>query len=221
MKIQIFRFKHISTKEKLRKIMSIAYQYSRNRLSELNSKQSHSFDHIIRVLNTCYKLSIQLKAYLDVTLLAAILHDVGRPIEEATGKCHAEASAEIAEEFLKENNLDDLIFDVCEAIRSHRFSKKIEPKTKEAKILQDADALDALGAIGLYRTISFSCEKKLDLIEAIKHFDDKLLKLPARMHFSTTRELAEKRCEIIAEFKNSIQEDLDNANFNSLIDKLQ
>ena len=217
---QKVKLKYISDISALREIIDITHQYTRDILVASNKKQSHSFDHILRVVNTCYNLAIQLEAYLDVTLLAAFFHDVGRPIEEETGKCHAEVGAEIAEEFLKKNNLIELVQDVCDAIKSHRFSKGIEPKTTEAKILQDADALDALGEIGLYRTISFSCEGGLNLKEAIKHFDDKLLKLPARMHFPITRELAKKRCEILIEFKEGIQEELKCSEIGAFLKKL-
>jgi uncharacterized protein len=208
-----YKLKYLSNLTELRHIFHKAHDYVKEQLQKYEDKKSHAFDHIVRVTNTCLNLAQNLEAYLDVLLLAAIFHDVGRPIEEMDGRCHAEVSAEKAENFLDKHNLSMLKNDVNEAILSHRFSKKIAPKTKEAKILQDADALDALGAIGLYRTISFSCERGLDMREALVHFDEKLFKLPERMHFPLTKLIAENKCKILEDFVKKVGEESENKFF--------
>jgi len=209
-----YKLKYISDLSELREVFQKAHDHVKSQFKLYEDKKSHSFDHIVRVTNTCLNLAQKLEAHLDVLLLASIFHDVGRPIEEINGRCHAEVSAEEADKFLDKLNLSKLKKDVNEAILSHRFSKKIEPRTIEAKILQDADALDALGAIGLYRTISFSCERELDMQEALIHFDEKLFKLPSRMHFPITKQIAESKCIILKEFVKKIEEESSNSFFN-------
>ncbi len=202
-------------------ILIKAYQFILKQFLVSGNKKSHSLEHTIRVTHTCMKLGYELNAKLDVLIIAALFHDTGRPIEEATGRCHAELSADIATEFLKEHSLNDMIPEVCDIILSHRFSKKIKPKSKEGKILKDADALDALGAMGLYRTISYSIEKKYDLKKALEHFDEKLFKLPELMHFPFTKKLAEERCKILKEFVKDIEENREKSNFDSLLEQLK
>jgi len=196
------------------------YEFVRQQFLIYESKASHSLEHTIRVANRCLELALQLDAAVDVVLIAALFHDVGRPIEELTGKCHAEISSEKAKEFLESLSEKGLVSEVCSAIKSHRFSKGIEATTKEGKILKDADALDALGVIGIYRTISFSTEKGLNLEEARKHFDDKLLKLPSLMHFPLTKEIAEKECIILVKFAEEIDLGIDRSKFKLLLNRL-
>ena len=196
------------------------YEFVRQQFLINESQASHSIEHTIRVANRCLDLALQLEASVDVVLIAALFHDVGRPIEELTGKCHAEISAGIATEFLQSSAEKGLISEVCTAIKSHRFSKGIEASTKEGKILKDADTLDALGVIGIYRTISFSTEQGLNLEEARKHFDDKLLKLPSLMHFPLTKEIAEKECEILYKFAEGMDLGIEKSKFEMILNKL-
>lgn len=220
MKQENCKLKFLSNLTELKEVLQKAHKYVKKQFQLYEDKMSHSFDHIIRVTNTCLELAPKLDAHLDVLLIASMFHDVGRPIEEINGRCHAEVSAEKAVEFLDGLNLTLLKQDVTEAILSHRFSKNIAPKTIEAKILQDADALDALGAIGLYRTISFSCERGLNMKEALVHFDEKLFKLPSRMHFSITKNIAEDKCSILNEFIKKVGEESSNIHFNTFMNKV-
>ena len=197
------------------------YEFVRQQFLIYESKTAHSLEHTIRVANLCLDLAIKFDAAIDVILIAALFHDIGRPIEELTGRCHAEISSEKAKEFLESYSKKDLISEVCSAIKTHRFSKGIEATTKEGKILKDADALDALGVIGIYRTISFSTEKGLNLEEARKHFDDKLLKLPSLMHFPLTKKIAEKECIILEEFAQEMDLGIDKSKFKLLLNRLQ
>ena len=196
------------------------YEFVRQQFLIYESKASHSLEHTIRVANLCLELALKLDGAVDVVLIAALFHDIGRPIEELTGKCHAEISSEKAKEFLEPFTEKDLILEVCSAIETHRFSKGIEATTEEGKILKDADALDALGVIGIYRTISFSTEKGLSLEEARKHFDEKLLKLPSLMHFPLTKKIAEKECIILEEFAKEMDLGMDRSKFKFLLNRL-
>jgi len=117
---------------------------------------SHEFSHTQRVYNLALKISRNKKVDLDVIRAAALLHDIARFREDKGEiKCHAEESAKMAKLIL--TNLDfpkEKISKVLHAIRVHRHSKGLKAKSKEAEILQDADRLDALGAIAIGRMFS-------------------------------------------------------------------
>ena len=117
---------------------------------------SHAFDHTERVYNLALKIGKKEKADLDVIKVAALLHDIARLKEDNKEiECHAEYGAETAEKILKELNFpEDKIKNVVHSIKVHRHSKGLSAETKEAKILQDADRLDALGAITIARMFS-------------------------------------------------------------------
>jgi uncharacterized protein len=117
---------------------------------------SHAFDHTQRVYNIALKLAKGQKVDLDVLRAAALLHDISRLKEDNNEvECHAEHGAEMARKILNEMGFPkDKIDKVCYAIKVHRHSKGINPETIEAKILQDADRLDALGAITIARMFS-------------------------------------------------------------------
>ena len=213
-------YKFVKSNQEFKLLLEKAFQHIIKYFDDNDTSKSHSLKHTIRIANSCFGISKKIGGALDVLLTAALFHDVGRAEEEKTGKCHAEISASIAESFLREQGLEGMTTEVCDAIKSHRFSKKIAPKFKEGKILKDADALDALGAIGLYRTISFATESGVELEEAVKHFDDKLLKLPSLMHFKYTRRIAKKECKILIKFENGIKSNLKESNFEMLMKKL-
>lgn len=117
---------------------------------------SHAFDHTERVYNLALKLSENKKMDLEVVKAAVLLHDIGRLKEDNKEiKCHAEEGAKMAEEILKEMNFpEDKIKNVIHCIKVHRHSKGLKAETKEAEIIQDADRLDALGAITIARMFS-------------------------------------------------------------------
>lgn len=216
-----YKTKYIHSNSKLIEIISKAYKIVKQELYTETNKKFHSLEHTLRVVNTCISLSEELDAYFDIIIIAALFHDIGRPIESQTGRCHAEIGAEKAKQFLIQEELTNLVKDVSDAILSHRFSKNIDPVSLEAKILQDADSLDALGATGLYRTLGFSFERGLDLDESIEHFHDKLFKLSKRMHFSSSKKIAEAKERILYDFVNGIALDKKNSDFKLLINRIK
>lgn len=120
------------------------------------SCSAHDIDHIARVYNLCFSLAKNEKVDSEVLRAAALLHDVARAREDgdSSGKTdHAALSAKMSGPILKRLGFSqEKINHIKECIVSHRYRTGSPPKTKEAKILFDADKLDALGAIGVARS---------------------------------------------------------------------
>jgi len=170
----------------------------------------HGFSHVERVYNLCLEFGKTLKANLKILQIAALLHDIGR-IHEKTNiknkKNHAELSAKIASEFLASLGISisqEESNQIIHCIRSHSFSNKSNPRTLEAKILSDVDKLDALGAIGLYRTIGFTMKKGGGLDQVIEHLENKIMELKSQMHLDISKEIAKEREMIIQDFYKKI-----------------
>ena len=170
----------------------------------------HGFAHVERVLKLSSELGIVLDANLPVIEIAALLHDVGRyRKKDDEVRNHAEVSAEIAEIFISNNNFNIAIEEVeniLHCIRAHSFSNDLEPKTLEAKILSDVDKLDALGAIGLYRTIGFTILRNGGLNDVIEHLENKILKLKNRLFLDVSKEIAKSREKLIINFYEKIKD---------------
>ena len=163
----------------------------RDRLVEIAKKEynnddpSHSFDHILRVLSNAEKIAHEEGADLDILLSAALFHDVvNHPKNSSKANLSSIESARFAENIL--NKIDEFpkekIPDVVYAISVCSFSKGIPPTRPEAKILQDADGLEATGAISIMRTFASTGQMKSPLYNRVDPFCKK-------------RKLADKNCE--------------------------
>lgn len=170
---------------------------------------THGFSHVKRVLNLCMHIGKQEGADLEVLALAALLHDVARPLESrGIIEDHAREGARIAREFLEKRGYPK-VGEVVHAIETHRFSKKKPPKTLEAKILSDADKLDAIGAIGVARVFMYSGEHGRSMEYSLKHFEEKILKLKDLMHTETARKMALERHRFTAKFVERIRREIE------------
>lgn len=137
----------------------------------------HNMEHTMRVYNTCLELA---KAYpeadLEVIKYAALLHDIGgqKEIQDKSGKTdHALMGSEMAEPILKEFGLsDEKIKHIRDCIVSHRFKTDNRPETIEAKILFDADKLDAIGAIGVARAFVWVGNNKAKIYYKPENFEE-------------------------------------------------
>ena len=173
----------------------------------------HGFSHVKRVLNSCLNIGKKLNANLIILEISALLHDIGRQHENKgiMGKNHAEISAEMALNFLTSRDFklsQEEIDNIIHSIRSHSFSNNTLPNTLEAKILSDADKLDALGAIGLFRTIGFAIRKGAGLEKVIDHLERKILKLKDQMNLRISKKIAEERQLIILDFYRNIRNEI-------------
>ena len=118
---------------------------------------AHDIDHVMRVYNLCiYLARDELNVDLDVLKTSVLLHDIARVKEDkddSGNTDHAILSSEISEEILRDLDYSETkIGQVKHCIATHRFRSDNEPRTKEAKILYDADKLDVIGAIGIARS---------------------------------------------------------------------
>jgi len=126
-----------------------------------NSNGSHNWEHTCRVYNLCMHIGQKERADLEVLKIASYLHDIGRSRQDKSKGtiCHAEKGAEMAKSFLEEHKIpEDREQNIIHCIRSHRFRGNLRPETLEAKVLFDADKLDAIGAIGIARAFQFAGE---------------------------------------------------------------
>lgn len=120
----------------------------------------HDFDHIMRVYRMAERLATEENADLEIVRAAALLHDAGGsdPRDPEVREKHHLHSAVFAEKVLREYNYStDQIARIQHCIRAHRFRGGQEkPETIEAKVIFDADKLDAIGAIGVARALAYS-----------------------------------------------------------------
>lgn len=164
----------------------------------------HDEDHVERVKKLAIHIAIKEGANVYVVEKAAELHDIARDLED-----HSAESAKIARKILKEQGYDDEFVEaVVHAIETHSFSTRREPKTLEAKVLSDADKLDAIGAIGVARAFMFSGERGRSLEETLKHFEEKLLKIKDYLYTETAKKIAEKRHNFLVKFYEEIVREL-------------
>lgn len=121
---------------------------------------AHDRQHVYRVLNNAIEIAKgEEHVNMDVLMVAALLHDIGRADEKADPKAdHAVTGGDRAYQVLTKDAGYDHAFaeHVRQCIRTHRFRRNDPPATIEAKILFDADKLDVCGAIGIARTLMYS-----------------------------------------------------------------
>lgn len=136
--------------------------------------------------------------------LGALLHDVD------DYKLFNTVNNQNARDFMKENSVGDKDIDrICQIINEVSFSKNKDrkPSSIEAMIVQDADRLDALGAIGIARTFSFGGEHGRSLSNNVAHFHEKLLLLKDLMNTDTAKALAQDRHDYMVGFLRRLAEE--------------
>ncbi|MFA0540255.1 HD domain-containing protein [Vibrio sp. 10N.222.52.B7] len=185
---------------------------------EMTQDAAHDISHIKRVVKTAKVLCTQEQAKLEVVLPAAYLHDCFTfPKNHPDRAQSSQMAADKAVSFLKSieypaSHLDE----IHHAIVTHSYSANITPETLEAQIVQDADRLDSLGAIGIARCLyvgqSFDAElynhedpfaKQRDLDDknySVDHFYVKLFKLAETMNTESAKLEANKRTDYMRGF---------------------
>lgn len=198
------------------------------REKQIKTDPSHDINHVLRVLYLAEKIAEQEKADLDIIIPAACFHDIViYPKNSPQNKNAADESAELTDELLKSLNEypADKIEKVKIVIRQCSFSKGIEPDLLEAKILQDADRLEATGAISIMRTFSSGgqmnqkfykpedpfCEKgkPVDFASGLDLFYNRLLLVEGKMHTNSAKKIAKRRTEFLRAFLDETRIELE------------
>ncbi|MDD3223648.1 MAG: HD domain-containing protein [Clostridium sp.] len=191
--------------------------YIKNRFQ--NDYSGHDYYHSVRVYKLATSICKKECGNLEIVQLASLLHDVDdyKLFDEKVG-AYINAKA-----FLKDNNISDTKINIiCHIISSISFKGTDTqiPESKEGKIVQDADRLDAIGAIGIARAFAYGGsrnramhipnEKPQDNMNfeqyssakgtTINHFYEKLLKLKDLMNTKSAKKIAESRQKYMENF---------------------
>ena len=158
----------------------------------------HDLAHSLRVYHNAMMIAeMEGQGEEEVIALSALLHDC-----DDHKLFHTENNAN-ARSFLQEEGLSEgRMEEICRNINSVSFSKhrgKV-PETIEGKIVQDADRLEAIGAIGIARCFQFGGRHGRSLENSIEHFYDKLLLVSKELNTPSARKMAEKRDKLMQDF---------------------
>jgi uncharacterized protein len=184
---------------------------------------AHDLGHVERVWANCkYLMADEPDVDVAALQMAAIFHDAVNPPKDAPNRHEAAAlSAKAAARWLLAQDWPaDRIALVTHAIEAHSFSDGVAPMTAEARVLQDADRLEALGAIGLARMFAVSGALGRALFDpddplalhrpldnrafALDHLEVKLFRIVQTMQTPTGRILAEERAEWMSSFRSRL-----------------
>ncbi len=176
---------------------------------DASSGGAHTLDHVKRVYGLAMALGRELSANLRVLGAAALLHDVGRLQELKTGISHSILSGEMSRGILTQLGYSlDEIEQVVNTIKTHRFSENIRPTSLEGEILSDADKLDAMGAIGVYRAVVEAAFSGRGIEGFIRHAEEKLLRLRDMMYTDAAKKLAESRHCLLEGFVTQLRQEM-------------
>lgn len=201
------------------------------RHSLTNAEGGHDWFHTLRVYNNSLLIAKGEEVDILVIELAALLHDI------ADSKFHdgdETVGPRIAREFLFSQNVDSIIIEhVVNIIENMSYSKSLEQicnfRSTELLVVQDADRLDALGAIGIARAFNYGGFKNRKLFDpnvppnldmnkedykksnapTINHFYEKLLLLKSKMNTKTGKRIAEDRHSYMENFLNQFYDEWD------------
>jgi len=187
---------------------------------------AHDFEHIMRVYKNAQKIGKEENANMKLVLAAVLLHDIiSSPKSVKKSKTSSIKSSVVAQRILQNHGYDkDEIKTISDAIRDHSFSRGMVPNTIEGKILQDADRLDAIGAIGIARAFSVGgsekrpfynksdpfCQRRkpYDNNWTLDHFYKKLLLLEKKMNTDAAKKEASHRTKTIKKFLDDFKKEI-------------
>lgn len=166
---------------------------------------SHDVNHTMRVYRNAQRIAQDEPGCdLEVVALASLLHDADdHKLFQTQG--NANARAFLAAQHVGEERIER----ICEVINGVSFSKNRgrRPMTIEGMVVQDADRLDALGAIGVARTFAYGGELGRSLESSVRHFHEKLLLLKDEMNTDAGRALAEERHAFLVSFLQELDQE--------------
>lgn len=187
---------------------------------------THDTAHLLRVAAWTLRIGGEAVDSREA-IAAALLHDAVHVPKNSPDRARASerAAAHAAERLAALGFAPEAVNRVADAVRDHSFSRGAVPATDLGRALQDADRLEALGAIGLLRTIStgvrmgsdwfhpgdpFALARPLDDVRwSLDHFEAKLFRLPETMCTAAGRAEAERRVGILRAFREALRRELD------------
>lgn len=179
---------------------------------------AHDLAHVRRVVSNAKRLAVSEDARMEIVLPAAWLHDCATVAKDSPLRSTASAlAARTAGDFLLDSGFPtELVPDVRHAIEAHSFSARVTPRTQEAMVVQDADRLDALGAVGIARCLMlggvmgrpmydpdepFPHTRALDdASNVLDHFYVKLLRISSTMTTAAGRAEARRRTAFMCDY---------------------
>jgi len=189
-------------------------------------ESAHDFGHVRRVAASARTIAEAEGANLDIVLPAALLHELfslpkDHPDSPRSGVLCAERAADaLRTEGYPEARIEAIAY----CIRVHPFSLHVVPQTLEAKVLQDADRLDALGAVGIARCFAVGAglgrpfydpedpfcrtHEPDDKRWTLDHFYRKLMRLPETMHTETAQAMARERAAFVEAFLAQLEREI-------------
>lgn len=187
---------------------------------------AHDLLHFERVARTATLLCVEEDADAEIVIPAAWLHDLVIVAKDDPRRSQASRlSAAAAVIFLREVEYPSRHYDaIAHAIEAHSFSANIEPQTLEAKIVQDADRLDGIGAIGVARCFAtagllkrpfYSVEDPFCDLRApddrhytVDHFYAKLFKTAASLQTESARNLGLTRVQTMRDYLDALRREI-------------
>lgn len=187
---------------------------------------AHDFEHVLRVYETAKMICTKEKANKKLVLYSVLLHDIAAfPKNDKRSKISSTKSSKEAKKILKKFSFpDEEIKIISNAIEDHSFSKNKKPTSLEGKILQDADRIDAIGAIGIARTFAVggsenrpfynksdpfcSIRNPNDQNWTLDHFYKKLLVIESKMNTKSGKKEAKRRTKILRRFLTDLKREI-------------
>lgn len=188
-----------------------------------NEGTGHDWHHIDRVRRLSLHIQEREGGNRDLIEIAALLHDISdHKFNGGDFERGGKEAKSILVQFNIENDLAEKIVDIVNAVSFKGNSVADQMSSLEGKIVQDADRLDAIGAIGIARTFAFggsigqpiydpeikpsihkSKEEYQNRTHTINHFYEKLLILEERMHTKTAKSIAKERTLLMNDYLTS------------------
>jgi len=202
--------------------MSAAYETEVLRAWRGQVDGAHDVWHLRRVWGLAQAIAAVEGGDLAVIEAACFLHDIVNPPKDSPQRKQAAAlSAAHASAFLAARGMAPAqVAGVAHAIEAHSFSGGLTPRTIEAQVVQDADRLEALGALGVARCFNVSGQMDAALFHggdpmahdralddrayALDHFEVKLLRVAHTLNTGTAREMAKGRVDFMLAFRTQL-----------------
>jgi uncharacterized protein len=187
---------------------------------------AHGLEHVRRVVRNARRLAAAEGARLEIVVPAAWLHDcVTVPKDSPQRAAASRLAAAQAVAWLRDWQWPEaLLADIAHAIEAHSFTAGIAPRTPEAEVVQDADRLEAIGAVGLARCLMLGgalgrplyaaadpfCARRApdDRTATVDHFYTKLLQLEGSMQTASGRREARARTEFLKKFLAELEREI-------------